>query len=423
MKAKTFNAILITLLVISLGVWFTNAEFGPTWQRNLRPVLNLFAVLGMIFYFAQFILSIRTRFIEEGFGLDRMLQLHRYAGRIAVAFFTLHGLLVFLSQWIRNGSISISFNIAVGLVALLGLMVTAGLASTYKLLKLKYEIWKNIHLFNYILFPVALFHVYNNSDPGSFFYYLWILMGIGYAIILFQKAGHILSLRSNLYTVTEVKKENDELWSLYFTGKPKEYKPGQFMILQLIRGGQRDAPHPFTISSSPTSKNLSVSIKELGDFTQTIKDTKTGDLAMIDAPYGVFSILNHPASNYIFAAGGIGITPFMSMLRYLHDSKLEKRITLFWGNQSEGNLAFQSELEDIMHDNPALQIVLVMSNQKDWPGEKGYIDAGLMKKYHPFDGDTHFFLCGPPPMTRAVLKSLLGDGIPKDRIHFEVFEL
>ena len=72
---------------------------------------------------------------------------------------------------------------------------------------------------------------------------------------------------------------------------------------------------------------------------------------------------------------------------------------------------------------PSLQIILIMSEQLDWPGEQGFLTGYMMKKYHPFENDTRFFLCGPPPMTKAVLESLNKSGVAKDRIHYEVFEL
>ncbi len=424
MKAKTFNIILLFTVGVCTAVWAATATFGQTFQQNIRPILNLSAIIGMIFLFVQFLLSVRVKFLEDGFGLDKMLFIHKkYSGRIAVAAFTVHGGLVFYSQWLRLGRLNLSTFVLVGLIVLIALFMTAGLASTYKLLKIPYEVWRNIHLVNYLIFPVAMLHVFNYSSPGSFFYYLWIALTAGFIGLALYRLSRIFAVRASPYTITEVRKETDELWSLFFSGPKLAHKPGQFSILQLIRDGQKSAAHPFTISSPPHAEQLSVTIKELGDFTGTIGDTKVGDKALIDYPYGVFSILNHTAGNYCFIAGGIGITPFMSMLRHLHHTGDDRKITLFWGNQSEKYLAFQPELETMMKDMPSLQIVLVMSHQPDWEGEKGFLTAEMMKKYHPFTDDTRFFLCGPPAMTKAVLANLKKANVPLDKIHYEAFEL
>ncbi|MGZ6346091.1 MAG: hypothetical protein ACXWNC_00775, partial [Anaerolineales bacterium] len=182
-------------------------------------------------------------------------------------------------------------------------------------------------------------------------------------------------------------------------------------------------PHPFTISSSPTSGDLSVSVKAVGDFTATVKDTTSADEAYVDMPYGVFSFLNYDAPNLVFIAGGIGITPFISMLRYLVDKKLERKVVLIWGNKTEKDIAFKSELEQMTAAMPSLRIIHVLSNQPEWPGEKGYVDTGLLRKHLEGFENPQVFVCGPPVMMTKVVRSLQQVGVPKSRIHFERFAL
>lgn len=116
----------------------------------------------------------------------------------------------------------------------------------------------------------------------------------------------------------------------------------------------------------------------MGDFTATVKDTTSADEAYIDMPYGIFSFLNYDAPNLVFIAGGIGITPFISMLRYMVDKKLERNVILIWGNKTEKDIAFKSELEQMVVAMPSLRIIHVLSNQPPWPGEKGYVDTRLL---------------------------------------------
>jgi predicted ferric reductase len=222
--------------------------------------------------------------------------------------------------------------------------------------------------------------------------------------------------------VAEVVQETRDTWSLYFEGKDMDYKPGQFMSVQLIRGGKVSEPHPFTISSSPTWGRLSITVKSVGDFTSTIGDTETSDHAYVDAPYGVFSFLKHDARELLFIAGGIGITPFMSMLRYIHDKRLERDVVLMWANKTEQDIAFKGELEK-MAEMSSLNVVHVLSRQPNWPGEKGRIDAEKLKKYTSHLKEPQCFICGPPPMLAAIIRTLRELGIPKNRIHYEYYSL
>jgi len=312
-----------------------------------------------------------------------------------------------------------------GIFTLSVLCVAAGAAILYRRLRLKYETWKNIHRASYVIFVLGFAHSFLLGSgiqtlPLRMF---WVVLAYIYVAVLGYKVGNWIYVRRNPFEVSRVSKETHDTWSLYFEGKHLNYKPGQFMIVQLIRDGKVSEPHPFTISSSPSRDKLSISVKSVGDFTSTIGDTKISDGAYIDAPYGVFSFFNHDARDLVFIAGGIGITPFMSMLRYIYDRRLERNVTLIWGNKTEEDIVFRDELESIAAKMPSLKVVHVMSKQNDWSGEKGYIDAEKLKKYVSDFQVGQFFICGPPPMMTSVEKALRDLGVPKKRIHYERFAL
>ena len=422
MKTRMLWVLFTAFLLFVLYAWITTSHFGSFGIYYLRLAGNFFAVVGFVFIFMQFLLSSRIKLLEEGFGLDKMLHSHRYFGRIGLSFIFLHGFLIIIFQLVQSGTIITNFSLWVGIIALIGFSITAFLAVFYKKLGIAYELWKNIHLVNYILFPFVLIHVFNSATPGTLLYYLWITLAALFALIILYRLYRIYFIRSHPYEVVEVKQEADDIWSLYFTGRRLSYKPGQFMMVQLLRDGQRSSSHPFTISSSPTQKQISITPKELGDFTSTIKETKVGDKAFIDAPYGVFSFLNYDIDELVFIAGGIGITPFMSMLRYMGERQLQKKVTLFWGNQGESNLCFQDELKMLQEKMDSFSLIPVMSRQKDWPGEQGRINGQLIQKYLPELSGKDFFVCGPPVMSDAVMAELNKLGVSPSRIHREVFE-
>ena len=146
-----------------------------------------------------------------------------------------------------------------------------------------------------------------------------------------------------------------------------------------------------------------------------------GDYALIDAPYGRFSFLHFPAADYLFIAGGIGITPFMSMLRYMRDNRITKKVLLLWGNRTEQDIVFGAELTQMAQTLTDLQVVHVMSNSSNQNGENGFIDAALIKKYGGNFSGKEIFICGPPIMMKLVLKALKSLKVRKKQIHFERF--
>ena len=130
----------------------------------------------------------------------------------------------------------------------------------------------------------------------------------------------------------------------------------------------------------PTQKNLSITVKVVGDFTSRLSEIKAPSVALIDMPYGNFSFLNHPAEEFVFIAGGIGITPFMSMLRYVRERKEHNPILLIWANKHEKDISFRNELNDMEQAMPFFKVVHILSRQDNWPGEKGHIDKERLRQ-------------------------------------------
>jgi len=423
MDMRKLPAITALLLVFAAAAWSLRVDFGLFSSFYLRYIGLLLAPLGLAFILIQFILISRIKSFEEGFGLDRMFRWHRVFGRIGLIMVTLHAALIIVFRLGQFGEIILDLFIMVGILALLGFMVTAGVASTYKRIGLAYETWRNIHLANYVLFPAAMVHALYHAPPDSLLYYYLLLLALLFLVVVVYRLLRIAAVRRTPYKVAEVRQEAQDIWSLLFEGPRLDYKPGQFMFIQLLRDGKLSSPHPFTISSSPTAGRLSITPKNLGDFTATIKDTRVGDRAFIDAPYGVFSFLNYRQGEPVFIAGGIGITPFISMLRYMYDRELDQKVTLFWANRSERNLCFRGELETMEKEMPGLQVIPVMSDQPDWQGEKGHIKGQMILQYIENLENKEFYICGPPGMSRAVINELQHLNVSPVAIHSELFEL
>lgn len=422
MKEKIFRIVVAFLVLGIFFAWLDIASFGASRIDYLRFISQLFAVLGFSLIFLQFVLSAKVQIIESGFGLNNMLRYHRVFGRVGLILVTLHPIFLLVHENLITQILIFNTFRLLGLIGLLGLTVTALTALLYKKLKWSYGLWKNIHLANYVIFPILLVHAINHSVPNSVFYDLWAVFAVAYVFLLLHKLYRFMHIRRNPYTVTQVKQEAKDIWTVYMKGPRMTYKPGQFLHIQLLRDGKLSSSHPFTISSSPTEEYISITPKELGDFTSTIKETKVGDKAYLDAPYGIFSFKNVHSDTLVFIAGGIGVTPFMSMLRYIRDKKIKKDVTLIWGNKTDEMLCFETELGNLEKEI-GLTLVYVMSGQRNWPGEQGRINGELIAKYVNDFKNTDFFVCGPPPMSKATIAELKKLGVQTAKIYHELFEL
>jgi 3-phenylpropionate/trans-cinnamate dioxygenase ferredoxin reductase subunit len=147
----------------------------------------------------------------------------------------------------------------------------------------------------------------------------------------------------------------------------------------------------------------------------------------LDGPYGHFSVDRQPhAQEYVFIAGGVGITPIMSMLRTLADRGERRPLLLFYANKDWESVIFREELEAL---RPRLDLTVVHVLEKPpegWPGRAGFLNRSILERYVPSEWDRNrieVFLCGPPGMMKAVERALLEMQVPLGDIHSEQFNL
>jgi 3-phenylpropionate/trans-cinnamate dioxygenase ferredoxin reductase subunit len=206
------------------------------------------------------------------------------------------------------------------------------------------------------------------------------------------------------------------------------FKPGQFAWLTAWHSPFSDTEHPFSFSSSALDRRrLEFTIKAVGDFTRTVQEMEPGQRVYVDGPFGAFSVDRHPhAERYVFVAGGIGITPIMSMLRTLADRGDHRPLTLLYANRTWAGVTFREELAEL-EQRLNLKVVYVLSApHENWPGERGRINQALLERYLPRPDrrdSQEVFICGPKPMMDAVEKALVALHVPVGDFHSERFDL
>lgn len=426
MKRWLLLAIMALFCLIPFVIWAQTLGSQLPAAVYVYAIGRLLALLGFVFLFFQYVFSAKIKWIERGIGLDHLFAIHRVSGVIGLLLIAGHPIPLFLSDLMQGYRPAISAPKLVGFTTLLLLLLGAGAAIFAGRLRLKYETWKAIHWLNYLALPLGVGHslVLGSDVAGTALKFFWITLLALYFLILPSKLWRRFRMRRHPYRVVRVTQETHDTWSLAFQGEPLAHRPGQFLIVQLVRRGRVSEPHPFTIASSPSSDVLQITVKQVGDFTATIGETQVGDAALIDAPYGVFSYTRHDAPSLVFIAGGIGITPFMSMLRDMCARGIQRKVLLIWGNKTERDIPFRQELEEMAAKLQSLRVIHVLSRQEDWPGEKGYVDTARLRRLLGEQADiAQVFLCGPPVMMDKVLQSLRELGIPRRRIHYERFAL
>ena len=205
-----------------------------------------------------------------------------------------------------------------------------------------------------------------------------------------------------------------------------DYRPGSYFWVELPDRGHTDEKglrRHISLVTSPTERPLVGLATRLRDsaFKRTLAELEVGDEVAVEEPKGSFLLPEDTSAEYVFVAGGIGITVFRSMLRYIADEQLPYRVTLVYSNRDRESAAFLDELEELERRIDGLRVVLTMTDDPEWEGETRHLDADVLRDLlGGLEGKT-FFVAGPPEMAQSVADSLTGAGLPEDRVLADKF--
>ena len=230
-------------------------------------------------------------------------------------------------------------------------------------------------------------------------------------------------------TLEEIKIASPTAKTFVFTAPHIPYfMAGQFLTITLNIGDSR-VTRPYSISSAPYQTRGEHPIVEItvrkpranGFVADYLYDNaKVGDVYESEVGLGEFHYDPiRDAHDVVALAGGSGITPFLSMAREIKNGKLDMNLTILFGSVDESDIILRKELEECVCDKVKVVHVLSGKELKGWKGEKGFLNADIIKKYSA--KDTTYFVCGPQVMYEFVGGELEKLGVPKRRIRFEVF--
>ncbi|MDI6028775.1 FAD-dependent oxidoreductase [Corticibacterium sp. UT-5YL-CI-8] len=203
------------------------------------------------------------------------------------------------------------------------------------------------------------------------------------------------------------------------------FKAGQAVYLTLPGLKKADGKgrvRTFSIASAPDDSDLVIATRLTDSaLKRGLASLPVGSAVEIEGPYGDMTLHDDAARPAVFLAGGIGITPFRSMIRDAARDAPARDLTLFYSNRSPEDAAFLSELEQAARDNPGFRLVATMTEAADWQGENGFITREMIERHVGDLARPVFYLAGPPAMVVAMQAMLRQAGVGTKNIRAEEF--
>ncbi len=422
----------ITLLPLLVLLFYAPPEGRGFWTE-LSVALGF---IGLAMMALQFALTARINRVEASYGVDIILQFHRYTSIVAFGLILIHPIILFVTEPETLQLLNIleapwraRFAVA-STTALIILVVTSIWRQP---LKIPYEPWRILHgILAIVIVAFGLAHALGVSYYLSLFgkSVLWGAIALcALLLLIYVRIIKPWFMTKKPYLVEEVIPQRGDVWTLALRSHGHDgmpFEPGQFAWITLNISPFRMREHPFSMSSSAVNpERLEFSIKALGDFTNHIKDVKPGTRAYLDGPYGVFTTDRYwDSAGFVLIAGGIGITPMMSMLVTAVERQDDRPFLLIYASKTWSDVTFREELEEL---RPRLDLTIVhvlREPPEDWQGETGYVDRELLEKYIPLHrGSRQYFICAAPVMMDAVEAALFDLEVPVTNVHMEHFNL
>ncbi|MFD0484216.1 2Fe-2S iron-sulfur cluster-binding protein [Kineococcus sp. GCM10028916] len=227
--------------------------------------------------------------------------------------------------------------------------------------------------------------------------------------------------------VRDITHDVKTFWFESAGGHVFHFDPGQFVTLHLDVDGRR-VERSYTISSPPTRPHrLAITVKRKpgGLVSNFLHDTMVpGTRVMAAPPLGVFSVVRHPRTKYLFLSAGSGITPVMSMVRTLVDLGSDVDVLFVHSARTPADIVFRSEQWGMPTQFPAVNVVQVCSEDspgQDWHGHRGHLDAALLEEIAPDLAEREVFVCGPEGYMATVREALRERGFDMAHHHEETF--
>jgi ferredoxin-NADP reductase len=207
------------------------------------------------------------------------------------------------------------------------------------------------------------------------------------------------------------------------------FKAGQYVDLTLVNPAETDAEgniRSFSIASAPEDDHLLVATRMRDTAFKRVLQKASFDFEVsMDGPMGSFTLHTNSAKPAVFLAGGIGITPFSSIIRHAAKARLPHQLYLFYSNRRPEDAAFMNILNTLAEANPNFRFIPSMTEMAKsamaWSGETGFINKEMLARYLPALQGPIYYVAGPPAMVAAMRQVLTSAGADEDDVRAEEF--
>lgn len=421
------------IIIIFFSLFNTVSLYILSKSPNFFSVTPLFkilnqidALLGATLLAVSFILVARWKVLERLFGgFDKTYRIHHICGAFAFMFLVNHPLFLILNT-LPNTKVSLIYVVP----SIANLPYLFGIAALWSMIlfitltlfvSLPYHIWKRTHeLFGVTLF-LGLLHVFTiSSDVSSYLpLRIWMLglMGLAACAYIYIRFLYRFIGPKSTGVVTKIVRTLDIIDIFIKPDRVFNFTPGQFVFLSVKNKRLGTELHPFSFSSAPSEQTIRLTVKIDGDYTLQLRQLTKGDLVTLHGPHGNFADKISSARKIILIGGGIGITPFVSIIKHYTTDLTDKEFHCFYSVRDREEAYFNDELSVCALAHPGIHYYLHTSkNDGRLTATKIYEQVGGVS-------DALVLICGPQKMMESLADQFAQLSVRKSRINFEDFAL
>jgi predicted ferric reductase len=409
-----------------VAYFFAQAGFASNALIVIGRLAGLYGALVMAF---QLVLVARLPWLDRRIGMDRLTAWHRWTGFALLWTLLTHA--VFISFGYADGAgvgpvtelvdLAETTEGVLRAIVALGIVLAVGAVSARcARRRLAYETWHFIHLYTYVAVVLAFTHqvavgtTFTSSSAAKTYWYGVWAVALG-AVALGRLVLPLWRNTRHRFRVSAVVPESDNVVSIHITGKDLDKLParaGQFFLWRFLTPDRWWQANPFSLSAAPDGHTLRLTAKAAGAGSAALRHVKVGTRVFAEGPYGAFTTLHRTRTESLLIAGGVGVTPIRAILE-----DIEGHAVVVYRVASERDAVLYDELRDLALAKGA-ELHLVTG-----PPVPDKLAPSELARLVPDIAERDVFLCGPPPMMNAVLRTLDELRVPKRQVHFERFSL
>jgi len=407
---------------------------GTEAELPIQAAGRFLGVHAAVLVALQVILVARVPWLDRRLGMGQLTSWHRWIGFGLMWTVVVHATLgILTSMRLRDWPFSTllekftgSLGTLAGMIAGTLLVVVGATSVRLARRKLPYEAWHLVHLGTFLIVAFVIIHQTVETgiampSPAAAVYWavLWTLV-VG-AFLLFRVALPLLRNARHGLRVSAVVPESDNVVSVYVTGRHLDRMParaGQFFLWRFLARDRWWQVNPWSLSAAPNGDTLRLTAKAVGSGSAGLRRLKVGTRVFAEGPYGAFTTMHRTRPGTLLIAGGVGVTPIRSILEELDGSS--GPIVVLYRVRTPDDAVLLDELRALAADRRA-ELHVVAGRTKDTTPAP--FSAEHLLALVPDVRQRDVFVCGPTPMTMAVLDSLRSLGVPWTQLNAEIFAM